>query len=69
MSREFGKHLRKLRKERTNYSQKTMVDMIGISRSTYTYYETGKSEPGYDNLRKIAEILDVDYNIILGYKR
>lgn len=68
MSKEFGDHIRKLRKTKTKYSQFEMAKLIGISRSTYTYYETGKSEPGLVNLRKIAEILAVDFNTLFDYK-
>lgn len=68
MSKDFGEHLRTLRKDRTKYSQDDMAKIINISRSTYTYYETGKSEPGFANLRKIAEILAVDFNTLLDYK-
>ena len=67
MSKEFGVHLRELRKEK-GYTQQQMADMLNISRSTYTYYEIGKSEPGFDCLRKLASILEVDYNTILDYK-
>lgn len=66
MSRAFGEHLRNLRKKHSNYTQQDMADMLKISRSTYTYYETGKSEPGQDTLSKICEILEVDYNTLLG---
>lgn len=41
--------------------------MLNISRSTYTYYETGKSEPGQDKLKKLCEILQVDFNTLLSY--
>lgn len=68
MSKAFGNHLRNLRKTNSHYSQQNMADMLKISRSTYTYYETGKSEPGQENLRKICAILDVDFNTLLGYK-
>ncbi len=67
MSKTFGKHLRDLRKNNSNYSQQEMADMLNISRSTYTYYETGKSEPGQEKLRKICNILNTDYNTLLGY--
>lgn len=69
MSKEFGDHLRKLRKDRTKYSQEDMAELLKISRSTYTYYETGKSEPSYDKLHKLAGILAVDYNTLLDYKK
>ena len=67
MSKAFGNHLRTLRKSNSNYSQQNMADMLKISRSTYTYYETGKSEPGQEALGKICRILGVDYNTLLGY--
>lgn len=65
MSKEFGIHLRKLRKEK-GYTQQDISDMLNISRSTYTYYETGKSQPSFQNLKKLCEILEVDYNTMLN---
>lgn len=50
-----------LRKERTKYYQNDMAKPTGISRSTYIYYETGKSESGFANLRKISAVFAVDY--------
>ncbi len=67
MSKSFGRHLRDLRKKHSNFSQQEMADMLNISRSTYTYYETGKSEPGQEKLKKICDILGVDFNTLLGY--
>ena len=68
MSKAFGEHLRSMRTDKTNYSQVEMAKMLNISRSTYTYYETGKSEPNFANLRKMATILGVDYNEIFDYE-
>lgn len=65
MSKLFGERLRTLRKINSTYTQQGMADLLKISRSTYTYYETGKSEPGQDTLRKICHILHVDYNALL----
>ena len=67
MSKEFGEHLRKIRKEK-GYTQQQMADILFISRSTYTYYETGKSEPSQEKLKKLCEVFDVDYNALLDYK-
>ena len=67
MSKTFGKHLRELRKTNSKYSQQEMAEMLNISRSTYTYYETGKSEPGQEKLKKICDIHNVDFNTLLGY--
>lgn len=65
MSKAFGEHLRKLRKTNTRYTQQDMADMLKISRSTYTYYETGKSEPSQDALGKLCAILKTDFNTLL----
>lgn len=69
MSKDFGENLRRIRKSNTKYSQEDMARLLNISRSTYTYYETGKSEPNFDNLRKIRKILDVDFNSLLDFKK
>lgn len=69
MSRAFGEHLRRLRKTKSNYTQQDMADLLKISRSTYTYYETGKSEPGQEALGKICDILNIDYNLLLGVEK
>lgn len=68
MSKAFGKHLRKLRKEKTDYSQQQMADILNIARSTYTYYETGKSEPSYDKLKILCSLFDIDTNTMLDYE-
>ena len=67
MSIEFGNHLRELRKK-NGYTQQQMADILNISRSTYTYYETGKSEPSYDKLKILCDVFSIDYNTILNYK-
>ena len=63
MSKEFGDHLRAIRKG-NGYSQQQIADILNISRSTYTYYETGKSEPSQEKLKKFCEIFNVDYNTL-----
>ena len=65
MSKEFGAHLRELRKAK-GYTQQQMADMLSISRSTYTYYETGNSEPSFQNLKRLCEIFGIDYNTMLN---
>jgi len=37
-------------------SQREVAEMLHINRSTYTYYETGKTSPDIDTLRKLAMI-------------
>ena len=66
MSTVFGDHLRELRKNNTNYNQEKIAELLDISRSTYTYYETGKTEPSQETLLKLCNILNVDFNTLLG---
>lgn len=50
-----------LRKYRlmAGYSQKSVAQALGITRSAYTYYETGKTSPDPTSLRLISQIFDV----------
>ena len=67
MSDGFGEHLRELRKKAW-YTQTEMARRLGVDRSTYTYYETGKSQPNLKTLEKLCQILSVDYNTLLKQK-
>lgn len=67
MSTAFGEHLRKLRKSNTNFTQEDMAEKLNISRSTYTYYETGKSEPCLSSIRIMCRLFKVDFNTIFDY--
>lgn len=50
--------LRELRL-RSGYSQKNVADLLNVNRSTYTYYETGKTTPDPVTLNRIAKIFGV----------
>ncbi len=54
----FAEKLRKLRIE-AGFSQKNVADILNISRSTYTYYETGKTTPDPATLTRISRIFGV----------
>lgn len=59
------KNLRKLRKEK-NISMKKLGEDINVAESTISLYETGKREPDYETLKKIAEYFDVSIDYLLG---
>ena len=61
----FNENLRKIRKEK-GYTQEELAAKVGVVRQTVSKWEKGLSVPDADILRKIAEILDVDINILLG---
>lgn len=58
---------RTLRKLRVNagFTQQNMADALNINRSTYTYYETGKTEPDIRSLQILSKVLKVDIDIFL----
>ncbi len=45
-------NLKKMRKE-CALTQQQVADALGLERSTYTYYETGKTDPSIATLQKI----------------
>lgn len=59
MLKERLRYLRNLH----GFTQKQVADALNIERSTYTYYETGKTHPDLNAIVKIAKI----YNVTLDY--
>lgn len=54
--------LKKVRKEH-KFTQQDIADVLGVDRSTYTFYETGKTSPSIATLQKLSNI----YNVSIGY--
>lgn len=61
----IGDILRGLR-ESKKVTQAGMAEFLGIDRSTYTKYESGKSKPDSDMLIKIADYFGVSIDYLLG---
>lgn len=61
---KISKKLKELRTEH-GYTQKYVADMLGIDRSTYSYYESGRISPDIHTVLKVAKLLDVDYTEIM----
>ncbi len=57
--------LRDLRKER-KLSMKKLGELIGLSESTVSLYETGKREPDNETLMKLADYFEVSVDYLLG---
>lgn len=47
------------------YTQQQIANQLKIERSTYTYYETGKTKPDINTLIKLAKIYDIKYTQLL----
>ena len=55
---ELGQNLR-LKRERCGLTQREVADKLYIDRSTYAYYEIGKTEPSVLILIRLAEIFEI----------
>lgn len=49
----------KMRRAQCGLTQQEIADRLGIDRTTYTKYESGKSEPNFEMLQKISSILKI----------
>ena len=61
----FPKRLTEARKE-AGKTQDEMAVLMDVSRPSYTMYETGVNFPKFENLMKIAEILNVSIDYLVG---
>ena len=66
MSKAFGDNLRQLRLKK-GYTQEQVALALGINRTTYTKYETGVTQPSLEQLKKLSDLFEVDYNTLLKY--
>lgn len=55
-------------REKNGYNQKEFAQKINVAPNTLSNWETGKREPDYKSLLKIAEVLDVSIDFLLGNK-
>lgn len=62
---EVGKKIREIRKEK-KLTQKELGKACGIDEANIRKYENGKQKPKVENLKKIADALDVPIQILLG---
>lgn len=44
--------------------QKWLAQQIGVSEVTISHWMNGKHKPSKDNLRKIAEVLNIEYELL-----
>ena len=58
-------NLKRLRKS-CGFRQEEVAKVLGIDRSAYSYYESGKTEPSVTNLIKIARMYKVDVDVLVG---
>lgn len=62
---EFGKNLKKLRREK-EWTQTELGEMLNYGYTAIANYESGRNEPSFDDLIKISEIFGVTTDELLG---
>ncbi|MBQ9552782.1 MAG: helix-turn-helix transcriptional regulator [Clostridia bacterium] len=60
----FKENLRLLRRA-CGFSQEDVANVLGVDRSAYSYYESGKTEPSITNLVKIARMYRVSTDTLV----
>lgn len=63
---KYGKAIRKFRQER-KMTQKELGNALGVSAQMIAQYETGKRNPKFETLEKIAMALNVSVPDLLGW--
>ena len=61
----FSDRLAELRKKR-GLTQQQIADELSVNRVTYTNWEKGNRQPNLENVVKLAHILDVTTDDLLG---
>ena len=61
----FTERLKELRLKK-GLTQKDIADLVHVNRVTYTNWEKGKREPSFENLIKLADLLEVSLDWLFG---
>lgn len=61
----FLQRLKELRLKK-GLTQQQIADLVHVNRVTYTNWEKGKREPSYENLVKLADLLEVSLDSLFG---
>ena len=64
----FATQIRLLRKQ-MKLTQKDVADALQIERSTYAFYETGKTTPSLETLCKLSKVYGIPVDDLLKDKR
>lgn len=59
-----GLKIKELRKAH-NMRQSELADKLGISNKTISSWESGRTEPALDMIKKVCDIFGVTYNVLL----
>ena len=66
MTDHIGEVLRKLRTS-YNYTQIYTSEFVGVDTGTYSRYESGKTEPGIETIKKLSELYKMTVDQLIHY--
>lgn len=66
--KELSERLREIRKLK-RLTQQDIADYLHVNRSTYTYYETGKTQPSVQTIYKLAKLYKVSTDLLISGKK
>ena len=55
-------------RENCGFTQQQVANILNIDRSTYAYYETGKTVPDINTVIKLSKIFNVSYTEMFEYE-
>ncbi len=64
----FSENLKRIRKEK-KFKQNEVAEIIGVGKSTYCQYENGQREPDVLKIIKLAQVLEVSGDTLLGIEQ
>jgi transcriptional regulator with XRE-family HTH domain len=62
---EFGEILRKMREDK-GLSQQDLAELAGVQASAISHFELGRRLPSFENIRRLADALNVTSDYLLG---
>jgi transcriptional regulator with XRE-family HTH domain len=65
MSEIFSKRLKKIREEK-KLSQAELAQKADLQTAAISHFETGQRKPSFDNLKRLADALNVSVDFLLG---
>lgn len=65
MKENFSERIKKLR-IKNKYTQEQLAEKVGVTPTGVSYWESGKSIPNFDTLKKLSEIFNVSIDYLTG---
>lgn len=62
----FSENLKSIREKR-RLSQKKLADLTGVSQASINYWESGARTPKIEQVQKLASVLNIDINKLMGW--